>query len=215
MARQGKINQALAYLDNIQPKTEKQKITVIQAKSVAHTSIKQHLQAKEVIDNGLIQYPNNRDLVYDQAILLEATGNVEQAEKNLRQLLQLNPSDPQANNALGYFLSEHYPDRYSEALAFIDIAHLAQPDDASVLDSKGWTLHRLERNEEALQYLLLAYQKAQYPEIAAHLGAVLWRLDNRESARVFWGRALDKDPSNEYLLNTIRRVTNKIEATEQ
>ena len=41
-------------------------------------------------------------------------------------------------------------ERYTEALELIDRARVAEPDNAAIVDSYGWVLYRLGRNEEAL-----------------------------------------------------------------
>ena len=59
----------------------------------------------------------------------------------------------------------------------------------------------------AITFLKQAFDIHPDPEIAAHLGEVLWQKGQREQAKKIWGDALRADPENETLLNTHRKFT--------
>jgi tetratricopeptide (TPR) repeat protein len=69
----------------------------------------------------------------------------------------------------------------------------------------GWAYYRLGQHKKALQYLQQAFDKLKDPEIAAHLGEVLWVLGNKERARQIWDEALRETPKDRVLLNVIER----------
>ena len=69
----------------------------------------------------------------------------------------------------------------------------------------GWVLYRLGRHDEAIEYLQKAMSIRQDPEIAAHLGEVLWVKGNREAAKMVWETALQVTPEDSNLLDVIRR----------
>ena len=58
----------------------------------------------------------------------------------------------------------------------------------------------------ALSYLERSYAKREDPEIAAHLGEVLWALGRQEEARRIWRESLARDADNEVLQETLRRL---------
>ncbi|MFV0478466.1 MAG: tetratricopeptide repeat protein [Parahaliea sp.] len=157
-----------------------------------------------LLDQALLQNPDSTALRYSRAMLGEQMGNIELMESDLRYILVREPDNATTLNALGYSLSNH-SERYSEAYELIKRAHELQPQEAAILDSMGWILYRLKRSEEALPYLEQAYRLFPDPEVAAHLGEVLWALGRANQARGVWTSALKLDPQHKILLATIRR----------
>ena len=80
-----------------------------------------------------------------------------------------------------------------------------RPSDFYILDSMGWVLYRLGRLDEAIDYLRKALSIRQDPEIAAHLGEVLWVRGEREQAKEVWEAALQQTPEDTRLLDVIER----------
>jgi tetratricopeptide (TPR) repeat protein len=74
------------------------------------------------------------------------------------------------------------------------------------MDSMGWVLYRMGRNQEGLGYLQKAFQLRPDAEIAAHLGEVLWVMGRQEQARRIWTEALKDHPNNEVLQATLKRL---------
>ena len=70
----------------------------------------------------------------------------------------------------------------------------------------GWVLYRVGRYEEALEYLRKAMEFGDDPEIAAHLGEVLWVSGNKEGAKKVWGTALKGTPGATKLIDVINRL---------
>ena len=81
------------------------------------------------------------------------------------------------------------------------------PEDGFILDSMGWVLFRLGDLNGALAYLERSYAKREDPEIAAHLGEVLWALGRQDDARRLLLEAQKRHPANEVLSGTIRRLS--------
>ena len=81
------------------------------------------------------------------------------------------------------------------------------PDNFYVLDSMGWVLYRLGRLEEAVPYLQKARAQRDDPEVAAHLGEVLWVLGRRHDARAVWDSALESHPEDQKILDAIKRLS--------
>jgi tetratricopeptide (TPR) repeat protein len=107
-------------------------------------------------------------------------------------------------NALGYTLADK-TDRLTEALGLIKQALELRPDDPFILDSMGWVQYRLGNLTQAVEYLEKAMTARPDPEIAAHLGEVLWKMGKHADARATWDRGLDLAPDNDVLRRTIDR----------
>jgi tetratricopeptide (TPR) repeat protein len=154
---------------------------------------------------GLNSLPDDGRLLYARAMLAIELEDVAAAEADLRRMIVLDPDDPTALNALGYTLAD-MTDRSTEALALIERAIALKPDEPTIIDSLGWVQYRLGRLDEAVATLRRAYEKLPDPEIAAHLGEVLWVSGQREEARRVWNEARRADPDNSTLVETIRRL---------
>ncbi len=203
-SQQEKFDQAFKLLDHSQAGNSKQSLEILQIKAEVYAQAKNYKKAYEIYTQALKIAPNNHDLLYGRAMLDEKFDRIDLLEKDLHAILAENPKDNQALNALGYTLADR-TDRYQEALQYIERALKIDPEDIATLDSMGWVLHKLGRNEEALSYLKKAYDKDNDPEIAAHYGEVLWVLGKTEQARAIWHKALKKHPQHEVLVGTTRR----------
>ena len=93
-----------------------------------------------------------------------------------------------------------------EARRLIEKALAMAPDDAAILDSMGWVLFRQGDPAGALTYLERSYERQKDPEIAAHMGEVLWALGRKDDARRVLREAQEKFPANQVLSDTARRL---------
>jgi tetratricopeptide (TPR) repeat protein len=73
------------------------------------------------------------------------------------------------------------------------------------MDSMGWVLYRMGKIDDSYGYLSRAFALQPDPEIAAHLGEVLWHQGKHEDARELWRTALKDHPHNEVLQKTVKR----------
>ncbi len=158
----------------------------------------------DALARGLAAYPDESALLYARALAWERRDDVPRAEADLRKILVTEPENVAALNALGYTLADR-TQRYQEALELIDRARVAEPDNAAIVDSYGWVLYRLGRNEEALVQLRRAWTLAKDAEIAAHVGEVLWVLGRKDEARRFFDEARKLDPDNRALQRVIEK----------
>jgi predicted negative regulator of RcsB-dependent stress response len=69
----------------------------------------------------------------------------------------------------------------------------------------GWVDFKLKEYQSSLGLLEYAYELEKHPEIAAHLGEVLWVLGREDDAKSIWSDAVMKHPSNDVLLETLKR----------
>lgn len=159
----------------------------------------------DALGRGLAAYPDENALLYARALAWERRDDIRRAEADLRKILVTEPENVAALNALGYTLADR-TQRYQEALQLIDRARVAEPDNPAIIDSHGWVLYRLGRNEEALVQLRRAYALARDAEIAVHLGEVLWATGRRDEARRCFEEAARLEPDNRALQRVRARL---------
>lgn len=135
----------------------------------------------------------------------ERLNKLDVAEQSLRRLIAVRPRHAHAYNALGYSLADRNI-RLEEAQAFIERALELAPDDPHIIDSMGWVLYRRGDLAGALKYLQKAYRLQADPEIAIHLGEVLWKLDRKDEALSLWRQAKKTEPTNPLLRETLSRL---------
>lgn len=163
------------------------------------------LEAYTLMEAAAKRFPKNPDLLYDFALLAEKVGRVEVMEKLLREVMALAPDNHHAYNALGYSLAERNV-RLQEAYTLIAKALEMAPGDPFIMDSMGWVQYRLGKLDEAEKYLRNAYALRRDPEIAVHLGEVLFQKGQQVAAQELWREARAKDPQNDTLRSTLARL---------
>ena len=161
-------------------------------------------EAFDTLDKGLKASPEQPDLLYESALQAEKAGHGEVLEPRLRKLIKLKPDFAHAYNALGYSLAER-GERLDEALVLITKAVELAPGDPFILDSLGWVLYRKGDMEPAREKLAQALALRPDPEIAAHLGEVLWKLGRHDEAERTWKDAARITPSNAALAATMKK----------
>ena len=161
-----------------------------------------------MLNDALKKLPDYPELLYDRALAADKIGKFNILEQDLRKLIKLKPDNAHAYNALGYSLAERRA-QLPEALKLIKRAVELSPEDPYIMDSLGWVYYRMGNFADGLNYLNLAFAARPDPEIAAHLGEVLWMQGAKEDAKNIWRSALEKDPDNEVLLETVRRFIKK------
>jgi len=206
LGKLGRLDEARTYLDDLPAVTRDQKIQVQQVAAQLLRDAGNNKGAYEILDSALGQYPDEPDLLYDLAMVAEKLDRIDVLEAKLTRLVELKPTNAQALNALGYTLVDRTP-RVSEGLALIQRALAMSPDDPFILDSVGWAQYRLGHLDEAEKYLRQAMEQRPDPEIAAHLGEVLWAKGERKLAQDLWQSQLKNAPDNPVLLETVRRLT--------
>ena len=154
---------------------------------------------------ALIQFPGQPDLLYMRGLVHERADDIAAAEADFRAILELEPENVSALNALGYTLADR-TERYEEAYDLIVRAYAQRPDDAAIIDSYGWVLYRLGRLDEALTQLRLAYKLFPDGEIASNLAVVLWELGHYDESRAVLTEALSREPEHERLLRVQSRL---------
>ena len=209
LARKGNVDQGRQLLAELKPTEPADQAQVFQTDAQLLRDAGDHRAAYVVLDNAVKRYPDNPDLLYDYALVAEKLGYVEQMEKSLRQVMIAAPDNQHAYNALGYSLAERN-ERLQEAYTLIDKALQMAPGDPFIMDSMGWVQYRMGKLDEAEGFLRRAYALRNDPEIAVHLGEVLFAKGDVAGAQKMWKEAQAKDPKNDALKSTLARLNQSL-----
>ncbi len=163
---------------------------------------KRRAEAVRVLESGIsvVEQQRSKDLRLLLANLYYEANYEEAVEKELKNILKIDPNAHEASNFLGYFYAERGKE-LEEALRLVERALQAQPNNSAYIDSLGWIYYKQAtekkedaRLEQALQKLLEAIKESPDPEIFKHLGEVYYSLGHWEAAKAQWQKALENSP---------------------
>jgi tetratricopeptide (TPR) repeat protein len=200
--KQGDIASSIQQLHQVQPSSNQQRAQLIMVESRFLMLDKRMTEAFSLLQQGLAMLPSNPDLLYETALTAEKIGQSVESEKLLRKLIKVRPDDAHAYNALGFSLIERN-ERLPEAIILVEKALQLAPEDSAILDSVGWGYYRSGRLVEGIQILRRALANNPDPEIAAHLGEVLWAHGDKDEASKVWQASLKDNPDNSQLKSVI------------
>jgi tetratricopeptide (TPR) repeat protein len=204
LTREGRLGDARLVLQQAAAIHPSQRVAFGQVEAQLLRDAKQYSAALELLEQLLKKHPGNPDLLYDSALVADRLDKVELVEERLRQVIAQQPDNAHAYNALGYTFAERNL-RLDEARELVARALALSPGDAFIIDSMGWVLYRQGDLSGALSQLQKAYALRQDPEIAAHLGEVLWELGRQDEARRVLREAVRLNPDNEALASTVKK----------
>ena len=205
LAEQGSLEEALNHLRSVPiEEDEEEALSLMQLEAQLLTDYKRYQEAIDVYNEALVLYPDNLDLLYMRAMVAEKVDRLDILEQDLRHVLTLDPKHINAINALGYTLADRTT-RYEEAYELVKQALALEPDAFHILDSMGWVLYRLGKYTESVTYLKKALATQYDPEVAAHLGEVLWISGDKQEATRVWQKALREFPEDEVLQKATHR----------
>ena len=205
VAKQGDLAGARRLLTGLKPSEPARQAQVAVAEAQLLREANQLQEAYVLMEAAAKRFPKNPDLLYDFALLAEKLDRVEVMEAQLREVMVQAPDNHHAYNALGYSLAERNV-RLQEAYGLVAKALEMAPDDPFIMDSMGWVHYRMGNLAEAEKFLRRAYGLRRDPEIAVHLGEVLWQKGEKTAAQQLWREARAKDPDNDTLRTTLARL---------
>ncbi len=208
-SKAGKLEEARKLLNEADVNNDDERVRLIIGEAQLLRDAGKLTEALRLIEDALELYKDNIDLLYELSMLAEKNHQFDLMESTLRKVIQLAPDSQHAYNALGYSLADRNL-RLQEAHDLIQKALSLAPEDPFIMDSMGWVEFRLGRLEKAEELLRRAFAIKADPEIAAHLGEVLWVLGREEEARKLWRNAGGKDPKNDTLKSTLKRLQVKL-----
>lgn len=200
----GKLDDARDALHKAQAKTDAQRAQLIMIDAQLLREEKKYESSYEVLAKGLEKFPDNPDLLYQAAMAADKLNKEDLFEQLIRKLMKIAPDNAHAYNALGYSLLDRNQ-RIPEAIKLVEKAYQLAPDDAAIIDSMGWGQYLLGNLDKSIEFLNKAYKADPDPEIAAHLGEVLWKHGDKTAARKVWADSAKANPDNEALKAVMKR----------
>ncbi|MEO0420725.1 MAG: tetratricopeptide repeat protein [Pseudomonadota bacterium] len=204
LGEQGRVDEAIDGLDLLAQTEPQHAIDAVEASAAVMRRAGRQAQALATYEQAIARWPQEQGFRYERAFLLLELDRVSEAVTALEALVEDYPEDANALNALGYTLADR-TDRHREALRFIQKALSLDPENPAIIDSLGWVEYRRGRLGRAIGHLERAYALLPDPEIAAHLGEVLWISGRREDAQRVWRAALDSFPGDQDLSAVMAR----------
>jgi predicted Zn-dependent protease len=204
LLERGESSAAARQLDEFVAATPDDRVIVTAGRAQVLSDVGRGADALALLDRAIGAYPDQEELRYARAFVLEHEDRVDEAIRELRDVVRRRPEDASALNALGYTLADHGRS-LPEAERLVRAALARRPDSAAIQDSLGWVLHRRGRSAEGLDWLKRAYAREPEAEIAAHLGEVQWAMGDRDGAERTWRTALEKAPGNRHLEEALKR----------
>ncbi|MDH5326990.1 MAG: tetratricopeptide repeat protein [Gammaproteobacteria bacterium] len=204
MSKQQDYASARNHIGTVRVESEKQQIQLFLVEGDLLRETKKYPEAKQFYSDILTKFPKESSVRYARALIAEKLGELALVESDLLEILKEEPENAQVLNALGYTLADR-TSRYEEALTYIKRAFELQPNDAAVIDSMGWVQYQMGNYKTALSHLQRANELTQDPEIAAHLGEVLWVMGNKSQALETWENSLKTNPDHEALRSVMKR----------
>ncbi len=138
--------------------------------------------ALDTLNTAILELPGVSELRMERSYVAEKLGDMNIAERDLRWVIEREPNNASALNALGYMLTIN-TERYDEAYHLIAKAVALAPRDAAIRDSLGWVHFKLGNYEEAQVNLESAYAELPEDEVAAHLMELYWTTNQKKEAK--------------------------------
>ena len=206
IAKYDSVDSAIEMLNRLKKKrlSSNEKLIILRNKASLLLTENRHQDAYDLMKLDEEEFRDSPEFKFDYAMLSEKMGNTLLMEQLLLEAIKLKPDYATAYNALGY----SYADRnikLQKAKQYIEVALSYEPNNHYILDSMGWVHFKLGNLEIALQFIKKAYAIIKDPEIAAHLGEILWIQGKKEEAKEVWNNSLNRYPSNTVLRETTNR----------
>ncbi len=204
-ARLGNLPQAQATIDKLRPSDTHERSVVALTLASIYREAGRTDRAVEILVQADKDMPDTTEIKYDLAMLYERQGKMDEFEKLMKRVIELDPDNANAYNSLGYTYADQNR-HLDQAQDLLERALDLDPDNAYILDSVGWYLFRTGDLEAAIEYLERSYKQMPSADVAAHLGEVLWASHRRSEAMGLWRKAYQQDPDNETLTKTLKRL---------
>lgn len=218
MSELGQYAQAIKELRALKGADKDREILI--AISQVQDKAKQFNEAQKTLDavEALSGSDQDRQTVaFMRGALYERQKNYDDAEKQFRKVLDMDPRNSGALNYLGYMLADRGV-RLDEAEKLIADALKNDPDNGAYLDSLGWVLFKQNKLEEAAKNLRDALEKIHDdPTVHEHLGDVYLKQGKVKEAVQQWEASVsqlksaapaEQDPEE------LSRVNKKLEANK-
>lgn len=197
--------QLRAWLDDQRERHPERALSLWLLEAQALLDAERIAAAIDTLGAAIERFPDEPDLRYARAMAHQRNDDLAGMEEDLRYLVDADPQDALALNALGYTLADR-TDRITEARELVARALAIAPDEPAYLDSMGWVEYRSGNLEQAVTLLERAFEALRDHEVAAHLGEALWMQGREQDARTVWREGLRLEQPTEVLRETVRRL---------
>lgn len=201
----GKFREALDWIRNMRVQIPSQSVQLYLMEARIMAKHGSTAEVFSVYTSALEAHQDSDDLLYARGLYAAEVGRIDIAESDLRRIIERDPDNADALNALGYTFADRSI-RYKEAFELISRALELKPDSPAILDSMGWLQFRMGNLTAAAGYLERAFAILPDGEIGAHLGEVLWMKGDKVEAEAIWQRLLDEDPASKHVIETRSRL---------
>ena len=182
-------DKAHAIYQNLRTKIDKTKLTNYDTILLTlWVSTNQQQYALEAANRLLEANPKNIEVLELRSNLYFLSNNLDKAEKDLNLLISLAPNNINSLNSLAYL--------YANTNKNLDIAYnyaqkavTLEPNNYAYQDTIGWVLYKQGKINEARRWLEQSWNTKPEIETANHLGEVLWKLGERDLAKIIWQKA--------------------------
>lgn len=204
---QGLIKTARDYLANLRKRYSKLVINLYLLEADVLLRSKRYEEGHKLVTEALLINPEHLNLLYIRSVFSEKRSDLDLMERDLQLIINLDPNNATALNALGYVLANHSK-RLEQAYDLIKRAIAIKPNEPAIMDSMGWVEYRLGNLAASVEILRKAYKVFPDQEVGAHLGEVLWKIGELEQAEEILKKAFERNPDSLILKETIDRLLN-------
>lgn len=219
LASTGKVEEGVKLIRTLL-KNNKQDREVWLAISQTYVRGKQYSQALDATKEAekLSESDDEKSYIYFQyGSIWERQKRFDNAERDFRRSLELNPDSAMTLNYLGYMFADQGI-KLDEAVTLIGKALELEPDNGAYLDSLGWAQYRKGNYAEAEKLLKQAVEKEGVdPTILEHLGDVYSKSNRMGEAVTQWKLAIEewkKLPPSEINEEEYSRLQRKLSEAE-
>ncbi len=205
IAKKESIDKALVFLNTINSNSLDEKLSILQLKISLLTRSNRHQEAFQLMQNEATNFAQSPEFKFDYALLADKLNKYDLMERLLREAIKIKPDYAVAYNALGYSFADRNIN-LEDAKKYIEVALSISPSNHYILDSMGWLYFRLGKLDLALSFIQKAYDVQPDPEIAAHLGEILWAQGKKKEANDVLELSLQSFPDNEVLKEAFKRL---------
>lgn len=206
----GAYKEALVVLHNSIPSTEEEQKYLLLAEIDILNHNQETEEAMQLANDILAKIPNDEDVLYLRAITATKLKRWDIAEMDLRKVIEQNPGNASALNALANILCSNQ-ERLTDAIYYATQALNLAPTNPAFIYTTGWAYYRLGNFKQAIFYLKKAHELSTDSKIAAHYGEALWMDNEKTEAILVWKKAFKNNTHDEDLLDTLKRLNINLE----
>lgn len=163
-------------------------------------------KAKEVVVKMSKELGDDIEVLETTAFIYYKMGDTSAMSRAFDKALRKEPDNHSIKNSFGYSLADK-DIQLNKARRLINDAIEQNPTSVAYVDSLGWLNYRRGNLQEAKYLLEWAYRRKIDPEIAAHMGEVLWQSGQQQRATYLWLLNSDIHPNAKVLHDTLDRYS--------